>query len=694
MECHDRRLSTYCLYPSFVRATSCTYSRGNCIRFEDKTLTYAELNTRANQLAHVLRDRGVGPEVLVAIGLHRSLEMVIGLFGILKAGGAYVPLDPSYPTKRLVAILEDTQSPVLLTESRLKATWGTYHPQMICLDTDWPMIAQQPSTAPSVSVVSDNLAYVIYTSGSTGQPKGVMITHQNVVHFLTTMQHQPGITAHDVGLAVTTLAFDIAVLELFLPLLVGARTVLAHRDTVANGEALAQLIASSGATLMQATPATWHLLLQSGWTGQAGMTILCGGERLPRDLATQLGSRCKELWNLYGPTETTVWSTRQLVEPGNDQVTIGRPIANTQIYILDAALNPVPIGITGGLYIGGAGVARGYLNRPELTSERFIRNPFGPGRLYQTGDLARYRSDGTIEFLGRADFQVKLRGFRIELGEIETVLSEHPAVQQAVVVAHTEGTDGWLVAYVVSDTVEPATLRAYLAARLPTYMIPSAFVLLDALPLTPNGKVNRQALPNPEQRVRTGAAPGEQPRTPLEHAIASIWKACFRIEQVGVNEHFLDLGGHSLLLVRMYNQIRMLTSTRLTLTHMVTYPTIRSLASFLDQQNAMIHVSEDTQCAGRSGQEDNLWMNMRHPTGSLIPLSIAQYQHWFLNQLQVPFTLNASEALVLRGALDLDALQYACTQIVARHTILRTRYPIVNGQVAPIIEDASRYEYT
>jgi len=426
------------------------------VSFEDEHLTYRELNARANQLAHHLQQHGVGPEVLVGLCVERSLDMVIGLLGILKAGGAYVPLDPTYPAERLAFMLADSQAAVLVAQRHLLPQLPAPAAKVVCLDADAAVLAQQSAANPASTGTSDQLAYVIYTSGSTGRPKGVQILHRAVVNFLLSMRERPGLTAQDNWLAITTLSFDIAALELFLPLLVGARLIVASRDTAADGAALAETLARARVTVMQATPITWRLLLAAGWQGKADLKILCGGEALPLDLAQQLLPRAASLWNLYGPTETTIWSTVCEIGPGDEVVTIGRPIANTQMYLLDPKLQLVPVGVPGELYIGGEGLARGYLNRPELTDERFIPHPFSnrPGaRLYKTGDLARYRPDGTIEHLGRLDFQVKLRGFRIELGEIEAVLSQHTAVRQAVVVAREDVPgDKRLVAYVVQNS--------------------------------------------------------------------------------------------------------------------------------------------------------------------------------------------------------------------------------------------------
>lgn len=424
--------------------------------FDDEHLTYWELNSRANQLAHYLRHLGVGPDVLVGLCVERSLDMMVGLLGILKAGGAYVPLDPAFPSERIAFMLEDAEAPVLLTQQHLLSQLPLLKAKVVCLDSDADVLAHQSESNLLPEATSENLAYVIYTSGSTGRPKGVQIIHRAVVNFLLSIRREPGLSAEDTLLAVTTLSFDIAALELFLPLIVGARVIVASRDLVADGAALIETLQRTGTTVMQATPVTWRLLLAAGWRGKPDLKILCGGEALPLDLAQQMLPKAASLWNLYGPTETTIWSTLCQIEPGEEAISIGRPIANTQIYLLDAYLHLVPIGVPGELYIGGDGLARGYLNRPELTAERFIPHPFStvPGaRLYKTGDLARYRPDGTIEHLGRLDFQVKLRGFRIELGEIEAVLAQHPAVRQAVVIAREDVPgDKRLVAYVLQNS--------------------------------------------------------------------------------------------------------------------------------------------------------------------------------------------------------------------------------------------------
>ena len=538
------------------------------VEFEGSRLTYGELDARANRLARHLRRLGVGAETFVGVALERSLDMVVGVLAVLKAGGAYVPLDPEYPRERLAWMLEDSRAPVLLTQERLLARLPASGARAVVVDRDAADIAAESADAldpADIVVAPHNLAYVIYTSGSTGKPKGVQIPHAAVVNFLSSMSKQPGLTSADTLLAVTTLSFDIAGLELYLPLVVGARLVLASRETAQAGEQLAELMTRCGVTAMQATPATWRLLLAAGWTGDRGLKILCGGEALPRDLANQLLGACGSLWNVYGPTEATIWSTLDRVTPAGP-ITIGRPLDNTGLYLLSSRLNPVPVGVPGELLIGGDGLARGYRGRPDLTAEKFIPHPFAglrgePGaRLYRTGDLARHLPDGRVEFLGRIDHQVKVRGFRIELGEIEAALGLHPAVAQTVVVAR-EDTPGnkKLAAYLVlaanaagaAVTQPPSVtdLRAFLKEKLPEYMIPALYTFLPALPLTPNGKVDRRALPAPDKSaaVREYVAPRDE----KERFFCELWQELLGLPRIGISDDFFELGGDSLLVIRV-----------------------------------------------------------------------------------------------------------------------------------------------
>lgn len=520
--------------------------------FDGDRLSYRELDRRANQLANYLRSNGVTSGAMVGVFVERSLDMIVALLGVMKAGGAYVPMDPTYPAERISFVLNDANVPVLLTQESLFKTVNIGGAHHVFLDTEWATIAMHSSDAPPAASTSADLAYVIYTSGSTGKPKGVEIPHSAVVNLLLSMSKKPGLMANDTLLAVTTLSFDIAGLELFLPLVVGAKLVIASREAAADGNLLLSRIISSGATVMQATPVTWKLLIEAGWEGKPALKVLCGGEAFPRDLANELVRRSQSVWNMYGPTETTIWSSTIEVKAGDGPVPVGQPIDNTQFYVLDAANQLVPMGVAGELHIGGDGLARGYFHRPELTAEKFIGNPYQPNsnsRMYKTGDLVRRKAEGTLEFLGRLDHQVKLRGFRIELGEIETALARYPGVKEAVVIVREDiPGDKRLVAYVTSDqqAITVATVREVLTGKLPNYMLPSAVVRLDVMPLTPNGKIDRKALPAPDtgrvarQREYVG------PRTEQEKTLSAIWAEVLHLERVGIQDNLFELGADSL----------------------------------------------------------------------------------------------------------------------------------------------------
>ncbi len=564
--------------------------------FHDQQWTYHELNEYADTIAIQLEKLGVGPNTLVGLCVERSPHMLAALLGIHKAGGAYLPLDPMFPRERLAFMLADSSAPVLVTQSSLRDLFPEYPGNILLLD-------QPEHPGPSASrngsgrkATANDLAYVLYTSGSTGRPKGVMIPHRALVNFLCSMQKEPGMNSADTMLAVTTLSFDIAGLELYLPLISGAKVVIADRETALDANLLMKEMERCAATEMQATPATWRMLVDAGWQGKTDLKILCGGEALPNDLADQLLERGSELWNLYGPTETTVWSTLHCVEkssPGassGSTVPIGYPIANTQIHILDSNLQSVPLGVTGDLYIGGHGLALGYLSRPELTAERFVVSPFDSNKvIYKTGDLARYRADGNIEFLGRSDQQVKVRGYRIETGEVEAALAEHPSVRQAVVVARTEkSSDARLVAYVVpadgQKEADANQLRAFLRQSLPDYMIPSAFVSLECLPMTPNGKVDRKGLPMIDRLAQR--AEYVAPRTPDEETIATICAEVLGLEQVGIHDNFFDLGGNSLIATRLIFQLQEHFHVRLPLVRLFEEPTVAGLAEAIVEAQA------------------------------------------------------------------------------------------------------------
>ena len=521
--------------------------------FEEQALTYQQLNERSNQLANYLRRLGVQPGDLVGIYMERSAEMIVALLGSWKAGAAYVPLDPTFPRERLAFVFEDTAVPLILTQARLLPDLPTSDARIVCMDRDSNSIEKESETNPRLDADPSRAAYTIYTSGSTGKPKGVVVTHQNVVNLLNSMAKKPGLTENDVLVAVTTISFDIAALEVYLPLITGAKLIFASRLTASDGRQLLSLLTRTNATVMQATPITFRLLLEAGWKGTPKFTALCGGEALSRDLADRILACDVPLWNMYGPTETTIWSATSQVLPGTGPVTVGPPIDNTQFYVLDSNAQLVPMGVPGELFIGGDGVARGYYKRPDLTTERFLPDPFrdSPGaRIYGTGDLVRRRPSGDLEFLGRLDSQIKLRGFRIELGEIEIALAQHPSVKQAIVVVREDVPgDKRLVAYLLPNaggTPAAGQLRTFLLTTLPDYMVPAGFITITAIPLTPNGKIDRKALPAPDWANQSRATSYVEPRNATEKQMADIWAEVLRLEKVGINDNLFELGADSL----------------------------------------------------------------------------------------------------------------------------------------------------
>jgi amino acid adenylation domain-containing protein len=541
-----------------------------------RSLTYAELDGASAALAQELCARGVGPGSFVGVFLARSVELLTALLGIMRAGAAYVPLDPDYPRERLEFIVSDAKLSAIVTERDLVPRVPS-GPRTLLIDAP-----REDATTDLDNSALEDPAYVIYTSGSTGKPKGVVVEHRNVANFLASMRRRPGLVPSDVWLAVTTPSFDISVLEMFLPLVVGARVVLATHDETTDGKRLAQLIESSKATVMQATPAGWRVLLEAGWQGHPGLKALTGGEALGPELAASLAGRTRSLWNCYGPTETTIWST--LEEVKGQPITIGRPIENTTVYVLDDALRPVPPGVTGNLYIGGEGVARGYHERPALTRERFVSDPFsGSGRLYKTGDLGRLRWDGRFEWLGRSDFQVKVRGHRIELGEIEARLIECDGVCDAVVVVREDRPqDQRIVAYVrahPSAELLEQTLREALRDRLPSYMLPQHVMVLTSFPLTPNGKVDRKALPAPELSKARSYRP---PETEVQRALAEIIGELVGASRIGLDDDFFVLGGHSMSALRLGARIRAAYGVDLPMRVVFGSPTLESLSSFVE----------------------------------------------------------------------------------------------------------------
>jgi amino acid adenylation domain-containing protein len=659
------------------------------VEFEGKQLTYRELNARANQLAHYLRSLGIGPETVVGICVERSLEVVVALLGVLKAGGSYLPLDPAYPSERLEFMMADAQISVLLTQKDLvdplTSILDRRSLKAVCIDQDWQAMGRNGTANSQCLAKAENLAYVIYTSGSTGRAKGVQVEHRSLVNCLQSMRRRLELTERDVLLAVTTISFDIAALEIYLPLITGAKVVLANREEAMDGKQLSARLAGCQATAMQATPSGWEVLLDAGWEGSANFKMFCGGENLSRRLADRLLDHGASLWNLYGPTETTIWSTLYRVKPGEGPVPIGRPIENTQVYLLDSQFQPVPIGVPGEIYIGGAGVARDYLNRAELSSEKFVPNPFSSepaARLYRTGDRARYLPDGNIEFLGRFDNQVKIRGYRIEPEEIQTALNQHPSVRESVVLAQEDAaaegavaenprSDPQLVAYVVPkvpETLPVGDLRSFLKGKLPDYMVPSLFVPLESLPLTPSGKLDRQALPQPDGARRQFGQRFVGPRTEIENLVAQVWREVLKLENIGVHDNFFDLGGHSLLATRLIARLRADFGVDLPLRKLFEAPTTAGLAGCIDLLRR-----------NRSGV--GVPPIVPVPRDRPIPLSFSQRRLWFLQSVDPSLTAyNMPAAFRIKGRLSIPALEQALNEIVNRHEVLRTRMVEVEGE--------------
>ncbi len=675
-----------------------------------QSLTYGELDRRANQLAHHLHKLGVGPEVRAGLLVERSPDMLVSILGVLKAGGAYVPLDPSFPQNRLAFMVKDSKMSVMLTHHGLEANLPERPPVVLRLDSDWSEIATQSTTGAELPATAQaNLAYVLYTSGSTGMPKGVAIPHSAIVNFLLSMQRTPGFDPNDVLLAVTTLSFDIAGLELYLPLISGGRVIIAAREDTLDPIRLKARIIDSGCTVMQATPATWRALIQAGWSGSSHLKVLCGGEALPSDLAKDLLPRCAELWNMYGPTETTVWSTVQRVTSGQGPIAIGRPIANTQVYVLNEHQVPMPQGVVGELFIGGDGLARGYLHREDLTQERFVPDPFRPdSRLYRTGDLARWLADGTLDCVGRVDNQVKLRGFRIELGEIEAALSRLEGVAQSVVAVREDiPGDKHLVAYVVpkiadsvpqseidgsernvdfsadiarseddvrrSPVVSAANLREALESTLPEYMIPSTFTFLPALPLTPNGKVDRKALPAPERNRQSGK-PFVAPRNDIERQIAEIWKEMLHIPQAGIYDSYYELGGNSLRAMEVVFKIQESLNTQLGLSDFLSHPTIASLASFFAGEQSARAVGQDVPSFRDSSSELRSMLEIRpEERHEPFPLTDVQEAYWIGRGSGYELSGVSTHVYWEADIDDLDISRYENTWqlLIDRHEMLR-----------------------
>ncbi|CBL45103.1 Non-ribosomal peptide synthetase modules and related proteins [gamma proteobacterium HdN1] len=651
--------------------------------FGEDRYTYAEINARANQLSHYLVESGLQSGDFVGVLCDRSLDMVLALIAVLKAGAAYVPIDPDYPLDRIQYVVNSAKPRFVLSQQAVAERIPLEATRYVLLDTLREAVQSQPETNLSVELDPRAPGYVIYTSGSTGNPKGVVIGKDAFVNFIHGMNESIGMCADDRSIAITSLSFDISGLEMFMPLVNGACIVLASAEQGRDAEALVALLEKEHVTFMQATPATWHMLVQEHWQPPAGFKVLCGGEPMPVALANRLVDLGVALYNVYGPTETTVWSTvYHLNHHVTKNVSVGRPIANTSIYVLDEHHQPVPVGVPGELFIGGHGVAAGYLHRPDLTEERFIANPFNDGlsdRIYQTGDLVRYLPDGNLECLGRLDHQIKIRGFRIELGEIEAVLNKKPEVREGIVHYHDDAAGvKYLVGYVVANEgahqeggVTPADLRAHLSQTLPDYMVPTVWVFLNEMPLTPNGKVDRKALPKPDednQEQREYAAP----ETSLQKALAELWAEILHVERVGLHDNFFELGGQSLLATKLVSQIRRKLKTPLAIRDLMVHATIAELAQVMEQNQ---------------GQAGKPAIKPRTQFGTAA-LSYGQQRLWFFEQMN-PGTAanNMPAALKIRGKLRVDVLEKALQELIRRHETLRTHFTTdADGEARQIIE--------
>ena len=648
--------------------------------FEDQQFTYRELNTRANQLAHHLRKRGVRPESLIAVCMERSLEMVIGILGVVKAGGAYVPIDPDTPTDRLKFMLQDAQAALILTQERFSSLLAEFTDQRVCLDSAGVDLSLENKENPENLVDGKNAAYMIYTSGSTGTPKGVLNVHGGLRNRLQWMQDAYGLKPADRVLQKTPFTFDVSVWEFFWPLISGAGLVIARPGGHRDSAYLVQLINSQQITTLHFVPSMLGMFLQEEGVESCATLrqVICSGEALSHELQQRFFERTGvALSNLYGPTEASIDVTAWECRSDSDRtiVPIGRPIANTQVYILDGDLNPLPIGVVGEIYIGGDGVARGYLNRPELTAEKFIPDPFSnePGaRIYKTGDLARYLPDGNIDFLGRTDHQVKIRGYRIELGEIEAVLAQHPTIKESVVLAREDTAgDQRLVAYVVgAGGSQPSAhdLRRFLQQKLPEYMVPSAFIFLESLPLTPSGKLDRKALPAPHQRNPDFEESFVPPRTLVEEMLAGIWCDVLKLDQVGVHDNFFHLGGHSLLAMQVVSRVGQSFQVQLPLRKLFESPTVAGIAERIEDLRRKEQDPQILPIVSVSREED-------------LPVSFSQQRLWFLNQLEPDSPVyNIPGAHRLNGPLNIAALERSLNEIVGRHEVLRTTFSVAEGQ--------------
>ncbi|MFD0751104.1 amino acid adenylation domain-containing protein [Mucilaginibacter calamicampi] len=581
---------------SLFEAAAINYADKTAVSYQQSSITYGQLNQKANQLCSFLIEKGIGRQDIVGLLADRSIEMVISLLAILKAGAAYLPLDPIYPAERIAYMLEDSSAKMVLVSQPYKGKYKTGATEIV-IDDQLPNLTAYNDKNPKENIESNGIAYVIYTSGSTGKPKGVKITHLNLVNFLLSMQKVPGISASDRLLALTTVSFDIAGLELYLPLISGAEVIIAGAEAVRDGRQLVSLIVEKDISIVQATPSSWQMLVDSGLQQRDNLKALSGGEPLPKELAGKLLTLTASLWNVYGPTETTIWSTIKQILPGEEQITIGLPIDNTQIYIIDEHGKPLPTGDVGEIYIGGYGVAQGYLNRPELTAEKFVANALSnspDAKLYRTGDLGKILANGEIQCLGRIDNQVKIRGYRIELGEIESSLSAQKGVKQSVVVAFDDALlNKYLVAFVITDSGDVSKLeeqlqtewRNKLAEKLPDYMVPEEFVSIDKFPLTPNGKIDRKAFVKPARKHSSTTSNGDLPVSANEKLIARIFSENLGLTDIKLSDDFFKMGGHSLLAVKVMVAIERETGERLPLATFFDNSTVKKLAARLADNN-------------------------------------------------------------------------------------------------------------
>jgi amino acid adenylation domain-containing protein len=663
------------------------------VTFGTEELTYEDLDCRANQLARYLHRLGVGPDVHVGISLDRGVDLMVALLGVLKAGGAYVPLDPTYPKERLAFMLEDARVRLVLTsETMLPVIRDSRDTRVVCLDSEWRIIARESTSKPASTATPENLAYTIYTSGSTGRPKGVQICHGGVVALCGASRQFFNFNENDVWTIVHSFAFDFSVWEIWGCLLHGGRLVIVPFPAVQSAERFNEILISQKVTILNQTPSAIRQLLdlrqQAGAFADGGHSlrlVICGGEALPREVAAQLLEWKVPLWNFYGPTEATVWATAQelqVVDESQASVPIGRPLMHAQAYILDQHMQMVPFGVVGELHIGGRGLARGYLNRPKLTAELFRPHLYSQergARLYQTGDLARRLPDGSIEFLGRIDHQVKVRGFRIELEEIEAVLEQHPELRACVVTVSDDAGDKRLVAHLVAARdLLPAVkeLRHFVKEKLPTYMVPAAFVFVESFPLTPNGKVDRRALANLHGAASGLAAADQAPRDATEELLAGRWAQLLNVRSVGVDDSFFELGGHSLLATQLVSWVRAAFDVELPLRSLFETPTIAELAKLIEQERSARRGLLAPPLLPRARTEQ-------------LPLSFAQQRLWFFNQLEPENPVyNIATAVSLKGNLKKTVLEQTINEIVRRHEVLRTTFAVTEGRPSQVIAAA------